>query len=65
LKLLNLTRCLLIVKVFFLLPVASFAQVPQSDVILAKGEQKELSFQGLKNFSVGNPGVISYKFIPP
>ncbi len=64
LKLLNLTRCLLIVKVFFLLPVASFAQVPQSDVILAKGEQKELSFQGLKNFSVGNPGVISYKFIP-
>jgi hypothetical protein len=31
---------------------------------LAKGEQKELSFPGLKNFSVGNPEVISYKFIP-
>jgi hypothetical protein len=31
---------------------------------LAKGEQKEMSFQNLKNFSVGNQEVISYKFIP-
>ena len=64
LKLLNLTRCLLVVKVFLLLPAASFAQVSPSDVILAKGEQKEMSFQSLKNFSVGNPEVISYKYIP-
>ncbi len=68
LKLLNLTRCLLLVKVFLVLPSASFAQTsPQlspSDVILAKGEQKELSFESLKNFSVGNPEVISYKFMP-
>lgn len=68
LKLLNLTRCLVIVKVFLVLPAASFAQnVPQlspSDVILAKGEQKELTFESLKNFSVGNPEVISYKFMP-
>ena len=64
LKLLNLTRCFLIVKVFLLLPQASFAQVSPSDVILAKGEQKELSFESLKNFSVGNPDVISYKYMP-
>ncbi len=42
----------------------SFAQVPTSDIILAKGEQKELEFQGLKNFSVGNPETISYKLLP-
>lgn len=34
-----------------------------SDVILAKGEQKEISITGLKNFSVGNPEVISYKWM--
>ncbi|HXH74788.1 MAG TPA: pilus assembly protein N-terminal domain-containing protein [Bacteriovoracaceae bacterium] len=62
LKLLNLTVGLFFVKVFLLLPVAAFAQVSTSDVILAKGEQKELSFKGLKNFSVGNSEVISYKF---
>jgi hypothetical protein len=33
-------------------------------VILAKGEQKELYFESLHHFSVGNPEVISYKFIP-
>lgn len=67
LKLLNVTRCLFFVKVFFLLPVAAFAQadlpLSPSDLVLAKGEQKELSFSGLKNFSVGNPEVISYKFM--
>jgi hypothetical protein len=63
-KLLNVTTCLFIVKVFLLLPVASFAQVSPSDVILAKGEQKEMSFVSLKNFSVGNPEVISYKYAP-
>lgn len=64
LKLLNLTTSLLFVKVFLLLPLASFAQVSSSDVILARGEQKELPFSGLKNFSVGNPEVISYKWMP-
>ncbi len=64
LKLLKITRSLLFVKVFLLLPHASFAQVSPSDVILAKGEQRELSFSGLKNFSVGNPEVIAYKFNP-
>lgn len=64
LKLLNVTTCLFIVKVFLLLPAASLAQVFPSDVILAKGEQKEISFLSLKKFSVGNPEVISYKFAP-
>lgn len=67
LKLLNVTRCFFVVKVFLVLQCAAFAQnspsVSPSDVILAKGEQKELSFESLKNFSVGNPEVISYKFI--
>lgn len=64
LKLLNVTARLLFVKIFLLLPCASQAQTSPSDVILAKGEQKELSFPGLKNFSVGNSEVISYKFMP-
>lgn len=64
LKLLNLTTSLLFVKMFLLLPSALFAQVSPSDIVLAKGEQKELSFAGLKKFSVGNPEVISYKWMP-
>ena len=64
LKLLNVTVSLLFVKVFLFLPAASFAQVSPSDIILAKGEQKEISLTDLKNFSVGNPEVISYKFLP-
>ena len=64
LKLLNLTTSILIVKVFLFLPCAAFSETPLSDVILAKGEQKELSFQQVKNFSVGNSEVISYKFMP-
>ncbi len=64
LKLLNLTICLVFVKVLLSLPCALSAETSPSDVILAKGEQKELSFSGIKNFSVGNPDVISYKFIP-
>lgn len=63
-KLLNLTISLLFVKVFLVLPSASYASVTPSDVILAKGEQKELPFINLKNFSVGNPEVISYKWLP-
>lgn len=63
LKLLNLSVTLLFVKGFLLFPVASFAQLSPSDIIIAKGEQKELNFPRLKNFSVGNPEVISYKLI--
>jgi hypothetical protein len=64
LKLLNLTTPLLFVKVFLFCPSAAMAQMSPSDLVLAKGEQKELSFPGLKNFSVGNQGTISYKFLP-
>ncbi len=64
LKPLNLTISLLFVKIFLLLPSASFAQVSPKDMIVARGEQKELPFKGLKNFSVGNPDVISYKWMP-
>lgn len=64
LKLLNLTISLLFVKVFLLALGASFSHASSSDVILAKGEQKELHFPGLKNFSVGNKAIISYKFLP-
>lgn len=63
LKSLNLTRSLLFVKIFLLLPSAAYAQISPSDIVLAKGEQKELSYPGLKNFSVGNSDVISYKFL--
>ena len=62
LKPLNVNRSLLIVKTFFLVCGASYAQTPPSDIILAKGEQKELTFAGLKNFSVGNREVITYQF---
>lgn len=64
LKLFNLTVTLFLVKVFLLLPAASFASEKVSDVILAKGEQKEISISGLDHFSVGNPEVISYKWLP-
>lgn len=64
LKLFNLTVTLLFVKGFLLLPVASYAQNSPSDIILAKGEQKEISFRALKNYSVGNGDVISYKWLP-
>lgn len=64
LKLLNLTISLLFVKNFLLLPSAAFAQVSPSDIVLARGEQKELSFPDMRNFSVGNPDVISYKWMP-
>lgn len=37
--------------------------VSPSDIILAKGEQKEIFLKDLKKFSVGNPEVISYKLL--
>lgn len=63
-KHLNVAIALIFVKTFLFLPCAALAQISASDVILAKGEQKELSFGGLKNFSVGNAEIISYKFMP-
>jgi len=63
-KLLNLTRSLLFVKVLLYFPCAAISAVSPSDIILAKGEQKEIAITGLKNFSVGNPDVISYKWLP-
>ncbi len=64
LKPLNVTRCLLFVKIFLFVPLASFASEGPKDIILAKGEQKEIQIETLRNFSVGNPEVISYKFLP-
>lgn len=63
LKLLNLARSILFVKALLILPAASLAQNQQTDIILAKGEQKELSFSHLKKLSVGNGEVISHKLI--
>lgn len=60
----NLSSRLPSVKIFLsillFLPCAIWAE----DLILAKGEQKELSFSTLKKYSVGNPDVLSYKFFP-
>jgi hypothetical protein len=68
-KLLNLTISHLFVKGLVLLLVAAFPGISVasplgSDIVLAKGEQKEISLTSLKNFSVGNPEVISYKWMP-
>ncbi len=63
LKPLNLTIALLFVKAFLLLPCALWAQESPGNIILSKGEQKEIDIKGLKKFSVGNPEVISYKFL--
>jgi hypothetical protein len=64
LKLLNVATSLFFVKIFLLLPTASLAAEGPKDIVLAKGEQKEIELHGLKNFSVGNPEVISYKYLP-
>jgi hypothetical protein len=61
-KLLNLTVWPSLVKVFLFSSTAAMAQINPSDLILAQGEQRELHFQGLKNYSVGNAGVISYRY---
>ena len=61
LKLLNLTRSLLFVKALLILPGAANAQISQFDLILAKGEQKELHFSQLNKLSIGNSEVIAHK----
>jgi hypothetical protein len=61
LKLLNVTGCLLFVKIFLFLPHAAYASESPKDIVLAKGEQKEIALGELTNFSVGNPEVISYR----
>ncbi len=64
LKLMNVATSLFFVKIFLFLPIASFASDGPKDIILAKGEQREIELLSLKNFSVGNPDVISYKYLP-
>lgn len=64
LKLLNVATSLFFVKIFLLVPIASYASEGPQDIVLAKGEQKEITLGEMKNFSVGNPEVISYKLLP-
>jgi hypothetical protein len=68
LKLLNITKGRFFVKGFFLAHIAlsfpaqaTISTGALSDVVLAKGEQRELGFEGIKKFSVGNSDIISYK----
>ncbi len=62
-KLLNLTVGLLFVKALLSTCIASETKNHPKDFVLAKGEQKEISLENLKHFSVGNPDVISYKVL--
>jgi hypothetical protein len=64
LKPLNLATGLLFVKVFLPMPCIAQPGRINSDLIVAKGEQKELELGKINRFSVGNPEVISYKFNP-
>jgi len=61
LKINNLAISLLFVKMLLLMPTALFGQTQSTDIILAKGEQKEILAPKMKNFSVGNRDVISYR----
>lgn len=60
----NLSSRLLSVKIFLVIIVFLPCTILAEDLILAKGEQKELTFEHLKKYSVGNPDVLSYKFFP-
>lgn len=44
---------------FILVDVKGVCAAPSEDIILAKGEQREISVQGLKNYSIGNKEVVS------
>jgi hypothetical protein len=59
----NLTITLLFVKIFLSDCSAASVKKINSDIILAKGEQKEINFEGFKNFSVGNREILSYKLL--
>ena len=48
-----------LVVAFTLCSVKGVCAATSEDIILAKGEQKEISLPGLKNFSVGNKDVVS------
>lgn len=41
-----------------------WAEEFRKDIILAKGEQSELSIPGLDKFSVGNKEIIGHKYLP-
>lgn len=64
LKLLNVATSLFFVKIFLLGLPAAFAAEGPKDIVLAKGEQKEIELKNLKNFSIGNPEVISHRYLP-
>lgn len=49
----------LMVVAFALCYVKGVCAATSEDIILAKGEQKELSLPGLKNYSVGNKDVVA------
>lgn len=50
-----------LVVAFALCNVKGLCAATTEDIILAKGEQKEIVINGLKNFSVGNKDIISTK----
>lgn len=60
----NLSSRLPSVKIFLCLLAFLPCAIKAEDLILAKGEQKELSIPSLKKYSVGNSDVISYKYFP-
>ncbi len=60
----NLRPQLPSVKSFLFILAALPCVTMAEDLILAKGEQKELSFSKVQKYSVGNPDVLSYKFFP-
>ncbi len=60
-----LTFMILVVKIFLFLNAAHAENgVNPGDIVLSKGEQTELTIENLRNFSVGNKEVISYKYLP-
>jgi hypothetical protein len=61
-KLKTLTIRLLFVKAIVIACGAKTYSNEVQDIIMAKGEQKELILENVKNFSVGNKDVISFKF---
>jgi len=63
-KKVNLTTYLLFVKIFLFLPCVFLSYSYAEDVVMAKGEQKELIISASSQFSVGNPELISYKYLP-
>ncbi len=60
----NLSSDLHSVKIFLSILIILPCVAMADDLILAKGEQKELTIPNLKKYSVGNSDVLSYKYFP-